>query len=121
MTDTSAPAFTSDLVKSSPSAEASYARIMDQLEALEEKIHWEEELLLRLKAEMLDLIAPLEEDKYSLMMLRYFQGKKWEEIMDILHLSRATVFRFHKEALSGLSLPKNYTNINEETAQRRPS
>ena len=31
MTDTSAPAFTSDLVKSSPSAEASYARIMDQL------------------------------------------------------------------------------------------
>ncbi len=37
--------------------------------------------------------------EYTILKLRYFETKPWEEMADMLHYSRAQVFRIHDRAI----------------------
>ena len=53
--------------------------------------------------------------EYIILKLRYFKTKPWEEIADILHYSRAQVFRIHDRAIQKLEEMKT-----KETIHRMP-
>ena len=40
--------------------------------------------------------------EYTILKLRYLEAKSWEEIADMLHYSRAQVFRIHDRAIQKL-------------------
>ena len=89
----------------SPEASASYSRISDQLSAREEDVRQDELLLASMGDAILrqsDLLTP---EQLSVITLRYIQGAKWKKIPPALHVSRATAFRWHREALDRLSFP----------------
>ena len=120
MADIHAPDIASDSVQVSPSAEASYVAIMEKQESLEDKIRFEEDLLLRLKAEILRMMDPLDSDEYELLMLRYIRGLKWDLIFSHLHACRAAVFRWHQNLMKRLTLPENAIDIREEIKRHKP-
>ena len=114
MGDVRAPDMVRNPVQVSPDSDAAFVRTLEILERLEEKINREEQLLCRLNAEILQMIQSLEPQEYQLILQRYLLGLKWEDIMARLYVSRATVFRWHKEILSKLSLPDSPLDIRKE-------
>mgnify|MGYP000963597245 FL=1 len=61
-----------------------------------------------LKGEIMTAIEKLENEEYqSLLVMRYFNFRTWEDIADELCVSIATVYRWHSAALSLIRVPKN--------------
>ena len=61
-----------------------------------------------LKGEIMTTIEKLENEEYqSLLVMRYFNFRTWEDIADELCVSIATVYRWHSAALSFIKIPKN--------------
>ena len=91
--------------RSSPVKDASYARLSEDLSAREEEVR-EDELLLAAMGDAIlrqsDLLTP---QQLSVITLRYIEGAKWKNIPSMLYVSRATAFRWHREALDLLSFP----------------
>lgn len=62
--------------------------------------------LLALKKEIEWVIAELENPKYSqILTLRYINGKKWENIAQIMHMDLRWVHRLHGRALQKIQIP----------------
>lgn len=62
--------------------------------------------LLALKKEIEGVIAELENPKYSqILTLRYINGKKWENIAQIMHMDLRWVHRLHGRALQKIQIP----------------
>jgi len=114
--NTPAPKIKSDPVQVSPSGEAPYVRILERIEHLEKKVELEQQLLDRLRNEIMQAADKLDPREALLVSLRYIICKKWENIMKTLNVSRATVFRWHDEALAKLKLPEHPINIDKELA-----
>ena len=63
-----------------------------------------EEKLNSLKAEAIVKIETLENEDYKTILIkRYIEGCKWEEIANLIYVSKSTVKRWHKEALHSLN------------------
>ena len=61
-----------------------------------------------LKGEIMTAIEKLENEEYqSLLVMRYFNFRTWEDIADELCVSIATVYRWHSTALGLIKVPKN--------------
>ena len=103
-----------DPVQVSHRNEASYVRLLEEVDRLTAKVRLEEDLLWRLKAEMLPLFSTLPPERASLMGARYISGYPWEIIMEEKNLSKSTALRWHRESLKQLVLPENAVNVAEE-------
>ena len=115
--NTPAPKIESDPVQTSPSGQAPYVRIMERIEWLEEKVSLEEQLLNRLRDEIMQMTDILDSREAYLISLRYILCNKWNTAISNLHTSRATAFRWHDEILAKLQLPEHPINIDEELAK----
>ncbi len=114
LTDIPSPDVREDPVQVSHRNEASYVRLLEEVDRLTAKVRLEEDLLWRLKAEMLPLFSTLPPERASLMGARYISGYPWEIIMEEKNLSKSTALRWHRESLKQLVLPENAVNVAEE-------
>ena len=114
MADPHAPEIREDSVRVSPAGEAPYVRDVEMLEQLAQKIRLEEELLSRLKAEMIKLFTSLPSRKRNFLLFRYISGMKWEEICLDLDIARPTAMLWHRECLAGIVLPENAVDVAAE-------
>ena len=114
LTDIPSPDVREDPVQVSRRNEASYVRLLEEVDRLTAKVRLEEDLLWRLKAEMLPLFSTLPPERASLMGARYISGYPWEIIMEEKNLSKSTALRWHRESLKQLVLPENAVNVTEE-------
>ena len=114
LTDIPSPDVREDPVQVSRRNEASYVRLLEEVDRLTAKVRLEEDLLWRLKAEMLPLFSTLPPERASLMGARYISGYPWEIIMEEKNLSKSTALRWHRESLKQLVLPENAVNVAEE-------
>ena len=103
----SSPRLSGDRVQTSPGRDAAFVRALGRIEEMEERINGEIDMLVDLKAQIEDVIHRLLNPDYQLLLTyRYLEGMTWEEIGDLLHVAIATVFRWHKTALSLLQMPE---------------
>ena len=94
------------------------SQMAEQLKAkMDAKIRLCYDQLAHLKAEIDDILDSLEPREKELIMFRYLLGWKWNDIAERIHVSRASVFRMHKEILSRLTLPEHPTDAREILAQ----
>ena len=114
LTDADAPELINDPVQTSPSKEAPYTKDLERLYYLNAKLHFERDLLIHLKTEILELAKPLKSKEYALITLRYIRCEKWDNIIKAMHAKRATVFRLNQALLQRLVLPENALNVKEE-------
>lgn len=114
LTDIPSPDVREDPVQVSHRNEASYVRLLEEVDRLSAKVRLEEDLLWRLKAEMLPLFSTLPPERASLMGARYISGYPWEIIMEEKNLSKSTALRWHRESLKQLVLPEDAVNVAEE-------
>ncbi|MBR0514761.1 MAG: hypothetical protein IJK06_11010 [Clostridia bacterium] len=115
--DVHAPEIHTDRVQVSPCGSAPYIRTLEILEHLEHKVDLEQQLLDKLKAQMVTLASSLDPQEQQLLILRYIACQKWEAIIDSLFASRATVFRWHKEIMARITLPEDAIDIRKELSQ----
>jgi len=60
------------------------------------------------REEIKGVIEQLEnKDERMLLLYRYVQGMKWEDIGEQLHAGRTTLHRWHKQALSKIKVPES--------------
>ena len=60
-----------------------------------------------LKGEIMTTIEQLESEEYqSLLVMRYFNFRTWEDIADELAITERTVYRWHNDALSQIVVPQ---------------
>ena len=114
MTDTSAPEVRNDSVQVSPDEEASFARLLEEIDFREARIRLEKSLIEKLRAQIISLISSLPSDKYDLMLARYISCLKWTDIMEDKYLTKPTALRWHREILDSLTLPDDAVNVAEE-------
>ena len=63
------------------------------------------EKLNSLKAEALVKIEALENEDYkTILVKRYIEGCKWDDIADLISVSKSTLKRWHKDALNSLNM-----------------
>lgn len=80
-----------------------FVRCVEKITDLEVKIQEEINLLILMKAEMLEKIHSLENADYqSVLELRYLRFQTWEHIADELHYSIRWIYKLHGKALREL-------------------
>ncbi len=68
---------------------------------LEKEIKEDERKLNELKIEALELIGKIENNNsQTVLILRYFEKKSWEEIKDLIYYSLSGVYKLHGNALN---------------------
>ena len=93
---------------------------MFKLDDLKAKLEDEINLLIRLNEEVHDVINTVPSIKEQLVLrYRHCCHYTWEVIGDKLSVSDRTVRRWHKEAISHITIPENAMNI-EETLNNCP-
>lgn len=87
--------------------EAPFVRCIEKIDAIEREIDAKIDALVDLKSAMsaaIDLLP--EHDEQLLLRYRYFEGRSWEEIGALLHVSSRTVHRIHGSALRNFTVPQ---------------
>lgn len=111
-TSVSSPRYDIDRVQTSKNTEAPFVKSLNKIMDLEAKINEKLILFIRLKEQILDMISKLESvDEQLLLTYRYLNNMTWDEIAKELHASRATVLRWHRNALVKLKMPENPIDI----------
>ena len=99
-------------VQTSKSGDAPFARSMEKILLLEEKINSEVDLLVDLKSQMRDVIAAVPDtDERMVLRYRYIHGFTWEQIGNELNADKSTIRRWHGSALLHVVLPENPIKI----------
>jgi DNA-directed RNA polymerase specialized sigma24 family protein len=94
-------------VRSSRKTEAPYARCVETIVDLEEKIDREIDLLVELKEQIRTAISTVEDpDERMVLRYRYVNGFTWEQIGAEMHVDGRTARRWHEAALLHVSLPE---------------
>lgn len=107
-TSVSSPRYDIDRVQTSKNTEAPFVKSLNKIMDLEAKINEKLILFISLKEQILDMISKLESvDEQLLLTYRYLNNMTWDEIAKELHASRATVLRWHGNALVKLKMPEN--------------
>lgn len=74
---------------------------------LEQEVRALEERLVNLKAEIMLCIESISNEDYkSVLMLHYIENIGWREIAERLYVSEATIFRWHRQGLNEIVVPK---------------
>lgn len=74
---------------------------------LEQEIRALEERLVNLKAEIMLCIESISNEDYkSVLVLHYIENIGWREIAERLYVSEATIFRWHRQGLNEIVVPK---------------
>ena len=103
----SAP-FSGDRVQTSLPSDAPFARCVEKILLLEEKINAEIDAYVGLKEQIRDAIAAVSNtDEQMVLRSRYIHNKTWEQIGRELNANARTIRRWHEEAILHVSLPKN--------------
>ena len=103
-----------DRVCASPAGEAPFVRVLERVEAMEEQITAELDLLLSLKEQMDRVIRSVPEESLRLLLaFRYMDHQSWPEIAEALRVSRSTVYAWHNAALARVVLPEAAIDIRE--------
>ena len=103
----SSPGF-GERVQTSRNCEAPFVRCIEKIMDLEQKIDKEIDLFVDLKKQIRSVIESVEDpDEQMVLRYRYIHNKTWEEIGDELYADKVTVWRWHKKALSDVTLPEN--------------
>ena len=67
------------------------------------------EKLNLLKAEAIVKIEALENEDYKIILVkRYIEGCKWDDIADLICVSKSTLKRWHEESLKAMNKLNNY-------------
>ena len=83
--------------------------IYKKIEA-EETLKEMEKEIVGVKNEIEETISNLDNEDYEkLLTYRYIDWLTWREIADILYVSRATLYRWHNDAIDKLQIEKNET------------
>ena len=83
--------------------------IYKKIEA-EETLKEMEKEIVEVKNEIEETISNLDNEDYEkLLTYRYIDWLTWREIADILYVSRATLYRWHNDAIDKLQIKKNET------------
>ena len=111
-TSVSSPRYDIDRVQTSKNTEAPFVKSLNKIMDSEAKINEKLILFIRLKEQILDMISKLESvDEQLLLTYRYLNNMTWDEIAKELHASRATVLRWHGNALVKSKMPENPIDI----------
>ena len=95
-------------VQTSPDGDAPFVRALMRMEEQEERINQEIELLVELKEQIREVIGQVEDDNLRMVLaFKYLEGMSFEEIGDVLHANKSTVYRWHKQAVGKITLPEN--------------
>ena len=95
-------------VQTSPDGDAPFVRALMRMEEQEERINREIELLVELKDQIREVIGQVEDDNLRMVLaFKYLEGMSFEEIGDVLHANKSTVYRWHKQAVGKITLPEN--------------
>ena len=95
-------------VQTSPDGDAPLVRALMRMEEQEERINREIELLVELKDQIREVIGQVEDDNLRMVLaFKYLEGMSFEEIGDVLHANKSTVYRWHKQAVGKITLPEN--------------
>lgn len=89
------------------STEAPFVKVLELLWKRQEQVNRELAELDAKREEIKGVIEQLEnKDERMLLLYRYVQGMKWEDIGEQLHAGRTTLHRWHKQALSKIKVPE---------------
>ena len=103
-----APVISNSRVQTSPSGEAPFVRALMQVEELEEQIRQENDLLMKLRKQIHDVIDQVEREEQRLaLMYKYLEGLSLEQIGERLHAGKTTIHRWIKMGIEQITLPEN--------------
>jgi DNA-directed RNA polymerase specialized sigma subunit len=92
--------------------EASFMKTLEKVWKYQDKVNDELDLLLKLKAEIRDVISEVQNvDERLVLTYRYIKNYTWTKIGEELHVDERTVRRWHNRALAHVILPENPTII----------
>ena len=95
--------------------DAPYVRMLERIEALQEKLEWETALYDRLRAQVEEAVGALPQEKMRLVLLyHYLERKSFPQIGDLLYMNKGTACRWAVRALEALVLPEDPVNIFSE-------
>ena len=96
-----------ETVAHTQSNDAPFVKVLELLWKRQEQVNRELAELDAKREEVKGAIEQLEnKDERMLLLYRYVQGMKWEDIGEQLHASRTTLHRWHKQALSKIKVPE---------------
>ena len=88
--------------------EAPFMKWLFKKDEIDREIVKLEEKLNSLKAEAIVKIEALENEDYKIILIkRYIEGYKWDDIASLIYVSKSTVKRWHEEALHSLDFSHN--------------
>ncbi len=106
--DISAPVLCADKVQSSPNGDAPFVKALERIEALEERIKREVDLLAALMDQINEVISQVNNEEYQLLLMyRYVDNMTWEQVGDQLNVDKSTAKRWKIKALAQIILPEN--------------
>jgi DNA-directed RNA polymerase specialized sigma subunit len=106
----SAPSF-EEKVSGSQQTDAPFVRLIEKIVDLEREIDSEIDSLVTIREEILSAIEAVEDPRQQAVLnYRYLQNMKWQEIANALFADRTSVYRWHKQALEQIKIPKFYAN-----------
>ena len=83
--------------------EAPFMKWLFKKDEIDREIAKLEEKLNSLKAEAILKIESLDNEDYKIILVkRYIEGYKWDDIADLICISKRTVYRWNEEALKKL-------------------
>lgn len=99
--------YAKDRVQTSPNNEASFVKIIANIESLEEELKNDVIELLRLQSDISHAIDDVKDVNCSLVLSkRYLLMKKWEQIADDMGYSVVQIHRIHNKALEIFKIPQ---------------
>lgn len=113
--------FQVDSVRSAVKEDAVYVRRLEEVDRLERMLLWQKDLLGRLEKQMgeaFDRMYWMHEvnaDHYAVFLkYRFLMNLPWEEAGVGFGISRATVYRWRKEALALFPMPEDPIDVEKE-------
>ena len=107
----SSPSF-GEKVHGTRPTEPMFARCIEKIIDMEERINKEIDTLVDLKEQMRTVIARVPDtDEEMVLRYRYIHNLTWEQIGDELNADSSTVRRWHGTALTHVMLPENPIKI----------
>ena len=104
----SSPQISGNKVQNSHTGEAPFEKALERIEAMEERINQEIDLLVDLQEQIEGVIGQLESEEHQMILkYRYLEGLPWDEIGELLNISISTVKRWNQNALLMLKMPEN--------------
>ena len=100
--------FDREKVQTTRNLEAPFVKYIYKKIEVEEAIKRKQDRIEIAKVEIMNLVSELENYDYQLILIyRYVNLYGWDEIASNLHISRASMFRYHKQALNELEAMSN--------------